>query len=188
MTGRQLVFEDFADKVGKVFPIGDQDVPAIPLTLKEAELFRTARLERPGMRLPFSLIFPSPGIRACCRNGSTACNIMGSVRWISSWCRSARTPRASQHPLRRPIDGPGPPFGTMRAGQPFHFEIDLVVGDIGEAEAPVKSQRRIELLHHDADALAVGARGRLQRAHDRRAAILDRAMTASTQCRRCAGA
>lgn len=54
MSVRQLMFEDFADKVGEVFPIGDRDVPQIPLTLTEAELLSGAR---PGMRSPFSLVF-----------------------------------------------------------------------------------------------------------------------------------
>ena len=56
MTDRPLVFEDFADKVGQVFAVSEQDVPAIPLTLTEAEPL-PARLAKPGMRPPFSLIF-----------------------------------------------------------------------------------------------------------------------------------
>lgn len=56
MSDRQLVFEDFADKVEQIFVISDQDVPAIPLTLTEAELL-SARLARPGIRPPFSLTF-----------------------------------------------------------------------------------------------------------------------------------
>ena len=42
MTERRLVFEDFADKVDEVFVIGQDGVPAIPLTLKEAELLPIA--------------------------------------------------------------------------------------------------------------------------------------------------
>ncbi len=42
LTERGLVFEDFADKVDEVFVIGQDGVPAIPLTLKEAELFNPA--------------------------------------------------------------------------------------------------------------------------------------------------
>jgi hypothetical protein len=56
MTGKQLCYEDFADKVGHVFPIGDSDVPQIPLTLAEAELLNAYRT-LPGSRTPFSLIF-----------------------------------------------------------------------------------------------------------------------------------
>lgn len=56
MTARQLSFEDFADKIGDVFPISDANVPQIPLTLAEAERVTTKGLP-PGMRLPFSLIF-----------------------------------------------------------------------------------------------------------------------------------
>ncbi len=56
MSSRQLVFEDFADKVEQVFVISDRDVPAIPLTLAEAELLRT-RGSMPGIRPPFSLVF-----------------------------------------------------------------------------------------------------------------------------------
>jgi hypothetical protein len=56
MTIKPLVFEDFADKVGDVFPINDEDVPRIPLTLMEAELMKPVRVT-PGTRPPFSLIF-----------------------------------------------------------------------------------------------------------------------------------
>lgn len=56
MSGRQLVFEDFADKIGEVFPIADDDVPRIPLTLTEAELLK-ARWSKPGARPSFSLVF-----------------------------------------------------------------------------------------------------------------------------------
>jgi hypothetical protein len=53
---RQLVFEDFADKVGEVFVVSEQGVPAIPLTLTEAEPL-PARMGLEGVRPPFSLIF-----------------------------------------------------------------------------------------------------------------------------------
>lgn len=53
---RQLVFEDFAGKLGEVFVIGEPDFPAIPLTLAEAELL-PARMGPKGVRPPFSLIF-----------------------------------------------------------------------------------------------------------------------------------
>lgn len=56
MSNRQLVFEDFADKVEQVFVISDQDVPSIPLTLAEAGLLPT-RSARPGIRPLFSLTF-----------------------------------------------------------------------------------------------------------------------------------
>ena len=56
MSNRQLVFEDFADKVEQIFVISDQNVPAIPLTLAEAELLPVKSV-RPGIRPPFSLIF-----------------------------------------------------------------------------------------------------------------------------------
>jgi hypothetical protein len=55
MPDRPLVFEDFADKVGHVFAVSEQDFPAIPLTLTEAEPL-PIRL-KPGTRPPFSLIF-----------------------------------------------------------------------------------------------------------------------------------
>ena len=53
---RQLVFEDFADKVGDVFAVSEQSVPAIALTLTEAEPL-SERYGLPGARPPFSLIF-----------------------------------------------------------------------------------------------------------------------------------
>lgn len=56
MSHRALVIEDFADKVGEVFSINEQDIPAIPLTLAEAQPLNAART-MPGMRPPFSLIF-----------------------------------------------------------------------------------------------------------------------------------
>jgi hypothetical protein len=56
MIDRTLVFEDFADKVGHVFAIREPDVPAIPLTLTEAQALSPNR-GRPGTRPPFSLVF-----------------------------------------------------------------------------------------------------------------------------------
>ena len=53
---RNLVFEDFADKVEQVFVVSDDGVPAIPLTLAEAERL-PAKLAMPGVRPPFSLVF-----------------------------------------------------------------------------------------------------------------------------------
>ncbi len=55
MNDRVLLFEDFADKLGRAFVIREQDLPAISLTLIEAELLPN-RL-KPGVRPPFSLIF-----------------------------------------------------------------------------------------------------------------------------------
>ena len=55
MDDRQLVFEDFADKVGQVFAVSEENFPAIPLILTEAEPLPN-RL-KPGVRPPFSLIF-----------------------------------------------------------------------------------------------------------------------------------
>lgn len=56
MTERGLVYEDFADKVGEVFAVADEGVPATALTLDHAELLKT-RQAPPGGRPPFSLIF-----------------------------------------------------------------------------------------------------------------------------------
>ena len=56
MSDRELVFEDFADKVEQVFVISDQDVPAIPLILAEAERL-SEKFSKPGIRSPFSLTF-----------------------------------------------------------------------------------------------------------------------------------
>ena len=56
MGRKPFVFEDFADKLEQVFVISDQDVPAIPLTLAEAELLH-AHARVPGIRPPFSLVF-----------------------------------------------------------------------------------------------------------------------------------
>ena len=55
MAERVLVFEDFKDRVGDIFAIGEEGLPAIPLTLAEAEPL-TNRLP-PDARPPFSLIF-----------------------------------------------------------------------------------------------------------------------------------
>ncbi len=56
MSDRKLVFEDFADKVEQIFVVNDVNVPAIPLTLADAELL-PARKTMPGIRPPFSLTF-----------------------------------------------------------------------------------------------------------------------------------
>jgi len=56
MIDRQLVFEDFSDKVGEVFTVSEEGVPSIPLTLKEAEPLNAA-FGLPDVRPPFSLIF-----------------------------------------------------------------------------------------------------------------------------------
>jgi hypothetical protein len=70
VTERGLVFEDFADKVDEVFVIGQDGVPAIPLTLKEAGLLNPA-FAPPGIRPPFSLTLT----RASSRRASTAWSI-----------------------------------------------------------------------------------------------------------------
>ena len=56
MGERPLVIEDFADKVGDLFAIGEDGWPAIPLTLVEAEPL-PERMAKRGARPPFSLIF-----------------------------------------------------------------------------------------------------------------------------------
>ena len=56
MTDRQLVFEDFADKVGDAFAISEDDVPTIALTLKEAKSLNP-QWGLKGVRPPFSLTF-----------------------------------------------------------------------------------------------------------------------------------
>lgn len=56
MSERELVYEDFADKVGETFTIVEAGFPAVPLTLTEAELLKARHLP-PNGRPPFSLIF-----------------------------------------------------------------------------------------------------------------------------------
>ena len=56
MPERQLVFEDFADKVGDIFAISEDGVPAMPLILQEAKPLNPA-FAAPGVRPPFSLQF-----------------------------------------------------------------------------------------------------------------------------------
>jgi len=56
------MFEDFIDKVGHVFAISEQNFPAIPLILAEAEPLRGVR-NKPGIRPPFSLVFHAPDPR-----------------------------------------------------------------------------------------------------------------------------
>lgn len=58
MRDGQLVYEDFADKVGQVFAITSDDAPAIALTLAEAELLHAGQGLRGG-RPPYSLMFLS---------------------------------------------------------------------------------------------------------------------------------
>ena len=53
---KQLVYEDFADKVEPMFVLSQQGVPAIPLTLAEAAPLQLGAA-RPDIRLPFSLTF-----------------------------------------------------------------------------------------------------------------------------------
>ena len=59
MPGDNLVFEDFKDRVGSVFSMREEGIPAIDLTLKQAELL-SARFARPGIRPPFALLFVGP--------------------------------------------------------------------------------------------------------------------------------
>lgn len=56
MADRQFVFEDFADKVGDAFTLSEEDLPAIALTLKEAELLNPAFAPK-DVRPPFALAF-----------------------------------------------------------------------------------------------------------------------------------
>lgn len=56
MTDKQLLFEDFADKVGSSFVIREQELPGMSLVLREAEPLNPAMGLR-GTRPPFSLIF-----------------------------------------------------------------------------------------------------------------------------------
>jgi hypothetical protein len=56
MANRQLVFEDFSNKVGSVFTLSEEDLPAIALTLKEAVLLNPAFAPK-ELRPPFSLTF-----------------------------------------------------------------------------------------------------------------------------------
>lgn len=51
-----LVFEDFKDRVGSVFTVAEEGIPAIPLTLDEAKPL-PARFAPEGGRGPFSLMF-----------------------------------------------------------------------------------------------------------------------------------
>jgi hypothetical protein len=62
MTERALVFEDFSDKVGDVFTVSGENVPAIALTLKEAEPLNPAWVAK-GVRPPFGLNFLAPDPR-----------------------------------------------------------------------------------------------------------------------------
>lgn len=56
MTDKQLLFEDFADKVGSSFQIREQELSGMSLVLREAEPLNPAMGLR-GARPPFSLIF-----------------------------------------------------------------------------------------------------------------------------------
>ena len=57
---RQLVFEDFKDRVGSIFTLCESEVPRIPLELHEATLL-PANFAPPGVRPPFSLRFIGVG-------------------------------------------------------------------------------------------------------------------------------
>jgi hypothetical protein len=56
MSDRQLVFEDFADKIGEEFAISEETVPRITLILRDAEPLDPAMAPR-GVRPPFALLF-----------------------------------------------------------------------------------------------------------------------------------
>jgi hypothetical protein len=56
MLERQLVFEDFADKVGEGFALTEEGAPRITLILREAEPLNPAMAPR-GFRPPFTLFF-----------------------------------------------------------------------------------------------------------------------------------
>jgi hypothetical protein len=56
MLERQLVFEDFAGKVGAGFAITEEGAPRITLILREAEPLDPAMTPR-GVRPPFTLLF-----------------------------------------------------------------------------------------------------------------------------------
>jgi hypothetical protein len=56
MLDRQLVFEDFADKVGEGFAISEEGLPRITLILREAEPLNPA-MALPNVRPPFALFF-----------------------------------------------------------------------------------------------------------------------------------
>jgi hypothetical protein len=56
MTEKQLVFEDFKDRVGSVFTPCGPEIPPIPLTLDEAKPL-PAHFGLADVRPPFSLIF-----------------------------------------------------------------------------------------------------------------------------------
>jgi hypothetical protein len=56
MSNKPLVFEDFADKLGHTFALDEQGLPAIALSLTEAELL-AVRQAKPGARPPFALTF-----------------------------------------------------------------------------------------------------------------------------------
>lgn len=58
MQDRQLVYEDFADKVGQIFAVADETAPSIVLTLESAEPLKTPSPPLAG-RSGFSLIFLS---------------------------------------------------------------------------------------------------------------------------------
>jgi hypothetical protein len=53
---RQLVFEDFSDKVGQVFTLRAEGLPEFDLILQSAEPLNSA-LTLPGIRPPFGLSF-----------------------------------------------------------------------------------------------------------------------------------
>ena len=63
ISEKPLVFENFAGRLGEAFTVTEQDLPAMPLTLVEAEVL-PARYGLPQARPPFSLMFlgKDPGV------------------------------------------------------------------------------------------------------------------------------
>jgi hypothetical protein len=60
---KPLIYEDFADKVGEVFAVSEDGLPAIPLTLQKAQLLNPDWGLK-GARPPFELAFlaKNPGV------------------------------------------------------------------------------------------------------------------------------
>jgi len=61
MTGRPLVYEDFADKLGQDFALREDGSADMALRLSEAALLKVPGL--PGVRPPFTLVFVADDAR-----------------------------------------------------------------------------------------------------------------------------
>ncbi len=61
MTGRPLVYEDFADKIGQDFALREDGSADMALRLSEAALLKVPGL--PGVRPPFTLVFVADDAR-----------------------------------------------------------------------------------------------------------------------------